>query len=135
MEVETAEPWRVENAFRQQEPVGHDDSGIDMKILEGALLLLAPEGLGRSDINSMRRGKRRDGRRFGGKTTPLWTRRLGVDRAQIMLVLDQCSERWHGKVGRTHEGETEGHGIICEAAGFEQHKGTKSMKIFMKVNR
>src|SRR5690606_33569192 len=89
MQIEAAEPWRIENGLGKNEPVGDDDRRIEPERSEGVLRLRASEALRRAHLKAARGCERMHRRRPLLLAAPRRARRLGVDAGDFVAGLDQ----------------------------------------------
>ncbi len=100
MQVEAAEPGRIEHRLRQQQAVSDDDRRIEAETRKRVLLLRALERDGRAHLDPVREREAMDGRRLGLVAAALGPRRLGIDAGDLVALGDEIGKRRHREVGR-----------------------------------
>ena len=103
VDVDAAQHRRVEEAFGQDVPVGHDHGGIEIERLEGLGRLVALQGARRADRQAEFVGELVHGRLA---LLLAATRGLGgsrIDAGDVVTGFDQRGERRHGEGGSAQE--------------------------------
>ena len=135
VQVETAQPRRIERLLRQDLAVSDHGSEIEVQRSDLGDDLRVAETLRRGDRNAQHFGQLVDRRLlFALPPTPA-ARRLGVDARDLMPGGSDRGERAGGEVRRAHEGEAKRHvgphssavevaGVITSPTSCRQEKAT-----------
>ena len=109
MQIEAAQPGRIQNGFGQQQAVSHHNSGIETQRSESGLFVGAFQRKRRADFKA---------RRLGEFVHRAWcrlhapaagTRRLGIDGGNVMALGDQFGQRRNREFRRAHERQAQCH--------------------------
>ena len=146
--VEAAELWRIENRARKNEAIGHDHSGIKPERRELRLHLGGFQAFRRADREACLARKALDRRGLRFLPASGRTRRLGIDRRDLVPRSDQLGKRGDGEIGRSHESEpehrhpreTEGVAILrdaslCEAPQDEPEPAKANLYLMLRRPR
>jgi hypothetical protein len=107
MDVEAAEPRRVEDRARQDQAVGRDHGGIEAECGEGGLLLLRLQRDRMAHRQAQGLGPRLDRRGLGLVAASGRARRLAVDGGDLVPGRRERVQHRHGEIRRAHEGEAQ----------------------------
>ncbi len=117
MDVEAAEPGRVEHLARQHQPVGRDHRRVEAERAERRVLRrVPPDARGRADGQAEFQRRRMDRAGLLALPPPRRPRRLRVHAGDVVPGRLQRPQRGHRKTGAAHEGEP--HGGWLRRAGF-----------------
>ena len=115
VQVETAEPGRVEHLALEDLAVGDDAGGVDLEAAEGLDRLGRLHRGGGEDRQAHGLGEGVDRRGRQLLAAAARSGRLGVYRHNLMARGDELGQRGHGEVGSSHEGEAHGRGCASGA--------------------
>ena len=109
MDVEAAVTRRIEHGAREDEAIGGDHRDIRVERGEVGLRLGILQRDGGAHRDAERLGPLVNGRGHQRAAAPAaGAGRLAVGRDDIVPGRDQCLERGHGEVGRSHEDDPHG---------------------------
>ncbi len=124
MHVETAKARCIENGLRQDQPIGHDHSRIEIQRRKRLLLRQFLQGFGRThfDPPGLSEGMHGRGSQFLAPASGTW--RLRIDTDDLMSGCDQRIQHMCGDIRATHE---------SKAKGFGHHAGNSLFGVILKA--
>ena len=108
MDVEAAQPRRLEHGQRQDQPVGRHHRGIEPEASKMRLFGYLAQADWRAHRQAALLGQGLHRRRARTLPATRRPRRLAIDVGDVVAGGDQASESGPGEIRRSHEGETHG---------------------------
>ena len=109
MQIEAAQPGRIQNGFGQQQAVSDHHRGIEAQRRKGGLFVGAFQGKRSANVQARRLGKFVHWAGGGLHAAAAGARRLGIDGGDVMALGDQFGQRRNREVRCAHECQAQCH--------------------------
>ncbi len=116
MQVEGAEPGRLQHRLGQDLAIGDDHGGIEVQGPESGDLVQLAHRRRRPDLKAQLLGESLDWRGAQLLAPATRRRRLGIDRRDLVARGDELGEGFDREVGGAEEGQAHAGGLAAPAA-------------------